>query len=84
MNGTLGQPTPLMDEADPPASTSFQLYPGFWYTNGPLPSCAADSEPDGDVDGVDLSAYANALLGPAPVTLSLADFAASFGLEVCP
>ena len=29
---TLGQPSPLMDPADPPYSTSYDLYPGFWYT----------------------------------------------------
>ena len=29
---TLGQPSPLMDPANPPNSTSYELYPGFWYT----------------------------------------------------
>ena len=29
---TMGQPSPLMDPAYPPASTNFDLYPGFYYT----------------------------------------------------
>ena len=32
MNGTVGQSTPLMDPTDPPYSTSYDNYPGFWYT----------------------------------------------------
>jgi len=31
MNSTLGQPSPLMDPSDPPTSTSYDNYPGFWY-----------------------------------------------------
>ncbi len=31
-SATLGQPSPLMDPADPPGSTNYGLYPGFWYT----------------------------------------------------
>lgn len=31
-DSTLGQPSPLMDPADPPYSTNYALYPGFWYT----------------------------------------------------
>ncbi len=31
MNGTLGQPSPLMDPLDPPWSSTYDLYPGFWY-----------------------------------------------------
>ena len=30
--GTLGQPSPMMDPADPPYSDAYGLYPGFWYT----------------------------------------------------
>jgi hypothetical protein len=30
-NSTLGQPSPLMDPANPPTSTSYDNYPGFWY-----------------------------------------------------
>ena len=30
-NSTLGQPSPLMDPSDPPTSTSYDNYPGFWY-----------------------------------------------------
>ena len=29
--GIIGQPSPLMDPADPPYSDSYDLYPGFWY-----------------------------------------------------
>ncbi len=38
LKSTIGQPTPLMDQAAPPYSTSYDLYPGFWYTieTGPL------------------------------------------------
>jgi bacillopeptidase F len=39
-----------------------------------------DSEPDGDVDGVDLAVYAGAF----PSSLSLADFALSFGSAAYP
>ena len=80
--GTIGQPSPLMDPADPPYSTNYDLYPGFWYTLeaaaecGDLASFAAafghvngepgynsscDSEPDDDVDGLDLAEYAGSL-----------------------
>jgi len=31
-NSTVGQPSPLMDSLDPPMSNSYDLYPGFWYT----------------------------------------------------
>lgn len=34
MISTMGQPSPLMDQANPPYSTSFALFPGFWYTLG--------------------------------------------------
>ena len=31
-NSTLGQSSPLIDPTDPPRSTNYDLYPGFWYT----------------------------------------------------
>ncbi len=31
-NSTLGQPSPIMDPEDPPWSSAYDLYPGFWYT----------------------------------------------------
>ncbi len=37
--GTIGQPSPLMDPADPPYSDSYDLYPGFWYTFGAVVEC---------------------------------------------
>ena len=30
-NSTLGQPSPLMNPSNPPTSTSYDNYPGFWY-----------------------------------------------------
>ena len=32
LDATLGQPSPLMDTANPPTSNSYKLYPGLWYT----------------------------------------------------
>jgi hypothetical protein len=60
-NGTLGQPSPLADPADPPFSDSYDLYPGFWHTlvaYVPLNDCPGDFENDGDVDGSDLAVFA--------------------------
>ena len=31
-DSTLGQSSPLMDPDNPPWSTSYELFPGFWYT----------------------------------------------------
>lgn len=31
IQSTIGQSTPLMDQDIPPYSTTFDLYPGFWY-----------------------------------------------------
>lgn len=31
-NATAGQPSPIMDQAAPPQSTSFNNQPGFWHT----------------------------------------------------
>ena len=60
-DSTLGQPSPLMDPADPPGSTNYDLYPGFWHTVEPGPvgdSCEGDFNDDGDVDGSDLAVFA--------------------------
>jgi len=54
---TLGQPSPLIDPAFPPRSTSYDLLTGFWYTIGsspPFSACPADLDTDGDVDDDDL------------------------------
>ena len=80
MNTTLGQPSPLMDPAEPPWSTSYELLTGFWYTLGG--GCRWDIEPlggDGDVDGADLYEYLNAY---DPTTLPA--FVAEFGRIGCP
>ena len=59
-DATLGQPSPLMDTADPPYSTIYDLYPGFWYTVAaePMDACEGDFDNDGDVDGSDLATFA--------------------------
>ena len=59
-NSTLGQPSPVMDPADPPWSTSYDLYPGLWYTVAaePMDACEGDFGYDGDVDGSDLATFA--------------------------
>lgn len=57
-NSTLGQSSPLMDPADPPYSTSYDLYPGFWHTVWLGYGCWFDLDGDGDVDGKDLAELA--------------------------
>ncbi|MBW1813915.1 MAG: hypothetical protein JRJ39_09655 [Deltaproteobacteria bacterium] len=32
IESTLGQPSPLIDHGYPASSSSYELYPGFWYT----------------------------------------------------
>jgi hypothetical protein len=79
LNGTLGQPSPLIDPADPLGSTNYEMLTGFWYTLGG--GCRWDIEPlggDGDVDGADLYEYLNAY---DPTTLPA--FAAEFGRNDC-
>jgi hypothetical protein len=79
MEGTIGQPSPLMDPIDPPMSVSYDLWPGFWYAAlAEGSTCPGDSEPDGDVDGTDLYEH---LLDAGGVSLS--DFAAVFGRDDC-
>jgi hypothetical protein len=80
LNGTMGQPSPLMDAADPPYSLNYDLYPGFWYTLGA--GCLWDIEPesgDGDVDGADLAVFITIFQA-----VDLAAFAAEFGQSNCP
>jgi hypothetical protein len=79
INGTIGQPSPLIDPLEPPFSDSYDLYPGFWSTllTEPLTcedissfaqtfgttnlyseyNMSCDSEPDGDIDGIDLAGF---------------------------
>ena len=58
LNGTAGQPSPLMDPLDPPLSDTYDLYPGFWYVIAALEStCPGDFNGDKDVDGLDLAEY---------------------------
>lgn len=82
IDGTLGQSTPLMDQTDPPFSFSYFLYPGYWYANDSILSCAGDTEPDGDVDGEDLAFFAYEADGGTAI-LSISDFAAMFGTIDC-
>ena len=59
-NGTLGQPSPVMDPANPPISLSYNLQPGFWYTleSEPIDLCEGNFDGDTDVDGSDLATFA--------------------------
>lgn len=79
-NSTLAQPSPLMDGSLNPASNSYDLYPGFWYTLGfeVENSCIGDFNSDGDVDGLDLAEYIS-----DSMDIDLVDFAESFGLTDC-
>jgi len=46
-NSTLGQPSPLMDPADPPGSANYELKPGFWHTvKSEQPSVSVNLSPD--------------------------------------
>ena len=55
LQSTIGQPSPLMDQIDPPYSTNYDLYPGFWYTlsaTGPVcVDLAAFAASFGSLDG---------------------------------
>ncbi len=80
INGTIGQPSPLMDPLEPPFSDTYDLYLGFWYVITVLAStCPGDLNDDKDVDGSDLAEYIFDSGG-----LDLEVFAASFGKEDCP
>jgi len=59
-DSTLGQSSPLMDPADPPLSSDYNLEPGFWYTVKAATVCRGDFEPDCDVDGLDLDVFSTA------------------------
>lgn len=80
LTGTLGQPSPLVeDPLFPPSSLSYEMLTGFWYTLGG--GCIWDIEPlvgDGDVDGADLYEFINAF-DPANVP----SFADEFGRAGC-
>jgi len=80
INGTVGQPSPLMDPFELPLSTTYDLYPGFWYVIAALEStCPGDFDGDKDVDGADLAEYLFDSGG-----LGLDVFAANFGKNNCP
>jgi hypothetical protein len=60
-DSTLAQPSPIMDSTNPPYSTHYDLYPGFWYTIEMVANvdvCEGDFNGDGDVDGSDLAVFA--------------------------
>ena len=57
-NGTMGQPSPLMDPGVPPGSTSYDLYPGFWYTLQGGDLCEGDFDNNNIVDSADLTVFA--------------------------
>jgi hypothetical protein len=80
LDGTVGQPSPLMDPADPPFSTNYDMYPGFWNVVAAYAStCPGDFNGDNDVDGSDLAAFAD-----DPGDLDLDEFALNFGKIDCP
>lgn len=58
-NSSLGQATPLMAPGEPPYSSSYDQYPGFWYSQqfAGLVFCDGDFDIDGDVDGSDLALF---------------------------
>ena len=80
-NSAVGQSSPLMNPADPPYSTNYDLYPGFWYTVAaePMDACEGDFDEDGDVDGSDLAVFA-----AGETTITLEEFASDFGKTNCP
>lgn len=78
MNGTVGQPSPLIDPVLPPQSTNYDLLTGFWYTIGVGVGCLYDYLSDGDVDGADLEELANAFSKG-----ELTAFALEFGRTDC-
>ncbi len=87
-NATVGQPSPLMDPANPPGATSYDLLPGFWYTleAGLGLGCIWDLEPfppDGDLDGLDLVEFATGFDLDDYNEDDLADFAVQFGRTDC-
>ena len=77
-NGTLGQPSPLLQPA-PAVSTNFDLYPGFWYTMS-ISNCIWDLHIDGDVDGLDLNLFIHP---PYFNVLGIEDFGSEFGRTDC-
>ena len=80
LNGTLGQPSPLMDPLSPPYSNTYDLFPGFWYAVAALEStCPGDFDGDKDADGADLAEYID-----DPGGLGLDVFAINFGKVSCP
>jgi len=100
MEGTVGQPSPLMDPDDPPWSSGYDLYPGFWYTLAGIAYCDGDFDLDGDVDGSDLALFSgdfgrtDCAVGPVCEGdfdsdddvdgTDLAKFSSNFGRVDCP
>ena len=66
IESTLGQPSPLLDPVDPPQSTNYDLFPGFWYTIAAFDMrCLGYFDEDNDVDGDDLNNYISNSLSSA-------------------
>jgi hypothetical protein len=79
IESSLGQSSPLLDPSDPPWSTNYEIYPGFWYVVYAFEyNCPGDFNGDKDVDGSDLSEY---ILNPGELDLEI--FATHFGEANC-
>ena len=65
-------------------SINYNLYSGFWYTlRAVIAGCAWDFEPDGDVDGSDLTGFADGFAGGTYDLADLAGFAEEYGKTNC-
>ncbi len=80
LEAVVSQPSALHPQETVITSESYQLMPGFLATVGGGATCADfDVEPDGDIDGADLSELAAS--EPSPVGVE--NFARLFGMENC-
>ncbi len=80
LEAVVSQPTPLPALEPVTTSESYGLIPGFLATVGSGGACGEfDSEPDGDVDGIDLHMLAIS----DPSAMAVENFARIFGAEHC-
>jgi hypothetical protein len=74
---TLGQSTPVDQKLVEAAKNGIAVNPGFWHSIGK--SFIGDFDSDGDVDGKDLSIFAEFLIGNPSFADKMKFMAASFG-----